>query len=204
MALSSMTGNNLTWNHLFNFASLPSSSASPSPLSSTTFYCLTSRVCKKISPSLLAGVVFLSVPLGMGIMGMLGGYLTGRYGAKWFILTGSALLLAGLLLFSLVARTQTSELDVVWRLLLVRVGIGLFTGPNRTQLMSIGPRETMGAASALSNLSARLGTVFGSLALAVTWAFFTSFPAQINAGIFIVDGFAVINLLLAWLSVYSS
>src|SRR5260370_31639061 len=99
-----------------------------------------------------AGVILLCVPLGMGVMGILGGYLTDRYGAKPFVLTGSGLLLAGLLLLTLIVQSPTSELDLAWRLLLLRIGIRLFTSPNQPRLMSVGAPETMGAASALSNL----------------------------------------------------
>jgi MFS family permease len=156
-----------------------------------------------IVPS-LAGLILLCVPLGMGVMGILGGYLTDRYGAKPFILTGSGLLLVGLLLLTLVAQSHTSELDLAWRLLLIGMGMGLFSGPNLTLIMSAGTRETMGAASALSNLVSRLGSVFGPLALGITWTFLASFSAQIGVGILVIDGFAVLNLLFAWLLVQRS
>ena len=148
-----------------------------------------------------AGVILLCVPLGMGVMGILGGYLTDRYGAKPFVLTGSGLLLAGLLLLTLIVQSPTSELDLAWRLLLIGMGIGLFTSPNQTRLMSVGARETMGAASALSNLVARLGTVCGPLLVGLVWTFLASESAQMGVGILLIDGFAVLNLLFAWLSI---
>jgi hypothetical protein len=67
--------------------------------------------------------------------------------------------------------------------------------------MSVGTRETMGAASALSNLSTRLGTVCGPLVLGITWSFLASFSARIGVGIMVVDGLAVLNLLFAYLAV---
>ena len=152
-----------------------------------------------LAPS-LAGVILLCVPLGMGMMGILGGYLTDHYGARPFILTGSGLLLAGLILLTLIVQAPTSALDLAWRLLLVGIGIGLFTGPNQTLLMSVGARETMGAASALSNLGSRLATVCGPLVLGLAWTFLASFSAQMLGGILVIDGFAVLNLLFAWLS----
>src|SRR5215470_11635826 len=152
-----------------------------------------------LAPS-LAGVILLCVPLGMGMMGILGGYLTDRYGARPFILTGSGLLLVGLLLLTLIVQAPTSALDLAWRLLLVGMGIGLFTGPNQTLLMSVGARETMGAASALSNMGSRLATVCGPLLLGLTWTFLASESAQMVVGILVIDGFAVLNLLFAWLS----
>lgn len=156
---------------------------------------------QQISPA-IAGVILLCVPLGMGIMGPLGGYLTDRYGAKPFILGGSCLLLTGLLLLTLVAQAHTYVLDLAWRLLLIGLGIGLFTGPNQTLLMSVGARDTMGAASALSNLGSRLASVWGPLVMGITWTFLASFSVQMVIGMLIIDGFAVLNLLFAWLSVH--
>ncbi len=110
------------------------------------------------------------------------------------------LLLVSLLLLTLVVQAPISALDLAWRLLLIGIGIGLFTGPNQTLHMSAGARETMGAASALSNLGARIGSVCGPLVLGLTWTFLASFSAQIGVGILVIDGFAVLNLLCAWLS----
>jgi DHA2 family multidrug resistance protein-like MFS transporter len=148
-----------------------------------------------------AGVILLCVPLGMGLMGILGGYLTDRYGAQPFILTGSGLLLVGLILLTLVVQSPTAEFDLAWRLLLTGIGIGLFSGPNQTRLMSVGARETMGAASALSNLVSRLATVCGPLGVGLVWTFLASESAQMIVGILLIDGFAVLNLLFAWLSI---
>ena len=149
----------------------------------------------------LAGLILLCMPLGMGVMGFVGGYLTDRYGAKPFILAGSGLLLVGMLMLSLIVQSPTSALDLAWRLLLIGMGIGLFTGPNQTLVMSVGMRETMGAASALSNLASRLGSVCGPLVLGITWTFLASFSTQMLVGVLITDGFAVLNLLFAWLSI---
>ncbi len=149
----------------------------------------------------LAGLILLCMPLGMGVMGFVGGYLTDRYGAKPFILAGSGLLLVGMLMLSLIVQSPTSALDLAWRLLLIGMGIGLFTGPNQTLVMSAGVRETMGAASALSNLASRLGSVCGPLVLGITWTFLASFSTQMLVGVLITDGFAVLNLLFAWLSI---
>ena len=148
-----------------------------------------------------AGVVLLCMPLGMGVMGIVGGYLTDRYGAQPFLLIGSGLLLLGLIMLTLVVQSPTAELDLAWRLLLSGIGIGLFSGPNQTRLVSVGARETIPAASALSNLVARLGTVCGPLGVGLAWTFLASESAQMIVGILLIDGFAVLNLLFAWLSI---
>jgi hypothetical protein len=70
--------------------------------------------------------------------------------------------------------------------------------------MNKGARETMGAASALSNLVSRLGSVCGPLVLGLVWTFLASFSAQMTMGILLIDGFALLNLLFAWLSLQRS
>ena len=141
----------------------------------------------------VTGIILLSVPLGMMVMGMIGGYLTDRHSPRPFIISGIALLLVGVLALSSVTSVRTSELDIVWRLVLIGAGIGLFSSPNQTVIMSSGGRESMGAASALSNLSARLGTVFSPIVIGVSWSLVSSFPAQMVFGTWIVIGLATVT-----------
>jgi MFS transporter, DHA2 family, multidrug resistance protein len=152
-----------------------------------------------IGPAVSGGLL-LCVPLGMMVMGMASGYLTDRYGPRPFILIGVTLLLTGILALSLVTGSRTSEPDIVWRLMLIGAGIGLFSSPTQTVIMSAGRRELMGAASALSNLSARLGTVFSPLVIGVIWSLVASFSAQMESGTFIVIGLAFVTFILAVLS----
>jgi len=135
----------------------------------------------------------------MGIVGLLGGYLTDRYGARPFTLVGSGLVLTGLILLALDLWHRTSALDLAWRLLLVGIGMGFFNGPNQTLLMSVGPRESMGAASALSNLSARLGSVIGPSILSLTWSFLPDYVQQMSIGMLVLALLGVLTMLCAWL-----
>ncbi|EFH82992.1 MFS transporter [Ktedonobacter racemifer] len=145
-----------------------------------------------------AGLLLLCMPLGMGMVGLLGGFLTDRYGARPFTLAGSGLLLAGLILLSLVLARPTLVVDIAWRLLLVGLGMGLFNGPNQTLLMSAGTQEMMGAASALSNLSSRIGSVFGPLIISVLWLFLSDPALQMRMGILVVTALAVLNVGFVW------
>jgi DHA2 family multidrug resistance protein-like MFS transporter len=149
--------------------------------------------------SSVAGLLLLCMPLGMGVVGLLGGYLTDHYGARPFTLAGSALVLIALVLLSLVLARPASVIDLAWRLLLVGIGMGLFNGPNQTLLMSVGTRETMGAASALSNLSARLGAVFGPLLLGIIWSLLPSNAQQMSIGILVLVALGALNVLFTWL-----
>jgi MFS family permease len=145
----------------------------------------------------LSGLVLLSVPLGMMALGMAGGYLTDRYGPRPFMLSGAGLIMAGVLSLSFVVSSRTSELDLVWRLFLVGCGIGLFSSPASAVIMGFGGREAMAAASSLTNLAARLGTVAGPVAMGAAWALTATLPGQVDTGILLVDGLAALTLLAA-------
>ena len=147
-----------------------------------------------LEPS-VSGAVLLSVPMGMMVMGMAGGYLTDRYGPRPLMLVGSGFVLAGVVSLSLAVFTRTSELNLIWRLLVVGGGIGLFSSPASAFIMSFGGREAMAAASSLTNLAARLGTVAGPVAIGAAWAFTTGLSAQVFVGIALVDGLALLMLL---------
>jgi uncharacterized membrane protein YqjE len=64
--------------------------------------------------------------------------------------------------------------------------------------MSVGTRETMGAASALSNLSARLGSVFGPLMLGILWSFLPDRVLQMNSGGGVLVVLAALIVFCAW------
>ena len=147
-----------------------------------------------------AGLLLLCMPLGMGLIGLLAGYLTDRYGARPLTLIGAGLILIGLLLLSLILAHPTSALDCTWRLALIGVGMGLFNGPNQTLLMSAGTRASMGAASALSNLSARLGSIFGPLLLAILWSFQADLARQMNSGGIVLATLAALIVFCAWMT----
>ena len=53
----------------------------------------------------------------------------------------------------------------------------------------------MAAASPLTNLAARLGTVAGPVAIGAAWAFTVGLPGQTAAGILMIDALAVLTLL---------
>ena len=148
-----------------------------------------------------SGLILLCMPLGMAIMGPLGGVLTDRYGIKPFILAGVTLLLVGVSILTLAVGHPTSGPDLVWRLLLVGLGMGLFNGPNQTLLMSIGSRETMGAASSLSGMGRNLGFVFGPLAVSIAWSFLGGTVTQMVGGMLLLVGLCVLNLICVWLSI---
>lgn len=148
-----------------------------------------------------AGLVLLCLPLGMTVMGPVGGYFTDRYGVKPPIIASTVLLLIAGSILALSVQQPTSALDLAWRLLLVGLSLGLFDGPNQTLLVSIGSKETVGAASALSQLGRNLGFIGGPLLVSISWIWLSHSPTQMVGGMLIVVGLSLLSLLLACLSI---
>jgi MFS transporter, DHA2 family, multidrug resistance protein len=148
----------------------------------------------------MSGIILFSLPLGIFVMGLVGGYLVDRFGVKIPMLAGMILMLVGL--FTLVAAIgqPTTGLNIAWRLLLIGFGSGLFFGPNRAYLMSVGSRKSMGAASAVANVSQNIGVVCGPILVSIIWTLFANPGMQMVVGISLLAVCAATGLLLSWLS----
>jgi MFS family permease len=151
-------------------------------------------------PPTVAGVTLLCVALGMAITSPVGGYLTDRYGVRRLLPAGLLTILAGSLILLLVIGAPTAALDLNWRLLLIGVGNGLVAGPLQTLIMSIGPRATLGAASALSSVARQLGFVGGPLLVSLLWSLRAeALPAErMQGGLILLVALAFVALAGAW------
>lgn len=138
------------------------------------------------------GLTLLALPLAMAVMGPVGGYLADRWATKSTMLLGAVWAAIALLLV-LPLRESWSSFDVAWRLGLIGVGCGLFTGPNMAALMGAAPANLRGSASGLAGLSRNLGFAIGPSLMAATWAYLGS---EIN-GMRVGLGVALIATMLA-------
>jgi MFS family permease len=97
---------------------------------------------------LWAGIYMLPLTGGFLLMGPLSGYLSDRYGARFFSTTGmivAALGFAGLILLPI----NFSYPVMAFLLLLIGMGMGMFAAPNTTAIMNSVPPENRGAASGM-------------------------------------------------------
>src|SRR5579884_3440670 len=152
----------------------------------------------------LAGVTLLVPSLGMAIMGTPGGYLADRFGVRVLMPVGWVVSLLGLvaLLFAIVV--PTSVLDLDWRLLLFGLGNGIAYGPLLTFIMSVGPRETVGAASALSGVTRQLGFICGPALVSVLWSWQVGAneAGRANSGVLLLIVFIMVGLFCTLLAVW--
>ncbi|MFL6156616.1 MAG: MFS transporter [Marmoricola sp.] len=107
------------------------------------------------STPLWAGIYMLPLTVGFLVAGPVSGWLSDRYGARYFA-TGGSLLVAVTFVALLLIPVDFSYPLFAVVLLLNGVGSGLFSAPNTTAIMNSVPAHERGAASGIR------GTVFNS------------------------------------------
>ena len=117
-----------------------------------------------------SGLLLTPLSLAIGLVAPLSGTLADRVGSRWLASVGLALACVGLFLLSQVNAT-TGALDMVWRLVLVGAGTGMFQSPNNRALMQAAPGGGQGEASGVLGTGRVVGQ---SLSVAVAGAVFAA------------------------------
>jgi MFS family permease len=112
-----------------------------------------------MSPS-EAGLILTAMPIIMAIVAPISGVLSDRFGTRLLALAGMVVLALGLFLLSRLT-PGSSPLDIVVRLTVTGLGIGVFISPNTSALMGAAPRERQGIASGVLATSRNMGMVLG-------------------------------------------
>jgi EmrB/QacA subfamily drug resistance transporter len=120
---------------------------------------------------LQAGLLLTPLSITFGITALLSGSLADRMGSSWLPPAGLAISFAGLLFLSQLG-TTSSDWDVIWRLMVIGAGQGLFASPNARDIMAAAPPNQQGIAS---GTLATVRTVGQSLSVALVGAIFASF-----------------------------
>ena len=124
------------------------------------------------------GVLLSPIPLALAVVAPLAGAVSDRVGARLPTVTGMALSAAALLLLAL---QSTPNLIVTLPILaLLGVGMGLFTAPNNSSIMSAAPRERLGTAGGVLNMTRSLGTSLGVAATGAVLGLLLSAEAGVH------------------------
>ncbi len=116
------------------------------------------------------GIVFLAVPLVMSVVSPVSGWLSDRTNS--FILSSIGVGISSVSILWLGFLTPTSgSIDVVLRLALLGLGMGLFMAPNNSIIMGALPKEKIGIAAGTLGTMRNMGMVIG---VAVSGAVFSS------------------------------
>ena len=133
------------------------------------------------------GLLVTPWPLMVAVAAPVAGRLSGRYPAALLGSVGLAVLCAGLLLLA-TAPAHAADADIAWRMALCGVGFGFFQTPNNVTLMTAGPPERSGGASAMVAVARTVGWSLGSALVALVFGLAGS--AGAGACLFVAAGFA--------------
>jgi EmrB/QacA subfamily drug resistance transporter len=110
---------------------------------------------------LAAGLGLTVIPVALGVLSPISGFLYDRAGPRALTATGMALSLAAFVLLEFVMRVEGSMLPTLGALALFGVGQGLFTSPNNSSVMAAAPRGQVGQAGGILNVTRSFGTSIG-------------------------------------------
>jgi len=129
------------------------------------------------------GLFVMTVPASMFLVAPLAGWLSDLIGTR--IPATSGLGILAIALFSLSSLDLNStHFDIIWRLCLVGIGMGIFASPNANAILSSVSKRNVGLASGLGALMRTSGITFG---IAVSVTLFTYFRNQFAGGIVTTD-----------------
>ncbi len=115
-----------------------------------------------------SGLLLTPLPLMIAVFAPVSGGLADRLGTRWLASAGMAIMCLGLVLLGQID-AHSSELDIVWRLLVIGFGVALFQSPNNSALLGSAPPDRRGIAS---GVLATCRVVGQSLSIALAGAVF--------------------------------
>jgi EmrB/QacA subfamily drug resistance transporter len=95
-----------------------------------------------------AGLFLIPVSASLAVLGPVSGWLSDRFGPRWFLIAGLVVSAAGFLWLTLIGPDE-SILGLAPPLILVGGGMGMFAAPNRAAMMTAVPPNRRGVASGI-------------------------------------------------------
>jgi EmrB/QacA subfamily drug resistance transporter len=107
-----------------------------------------------------AGLFMMVAPVGMGLVSPWAGILSDKHGPRLISLLGLLVLVGGCLAVGTL-HAGVSWLGYILRIAPLGIGFGLFQAPNNSAIMGHAPKNRLGVASGLLNLSRTMGNSTG-------------------------------------------
>ncbi|MDA8172518.1 MAG: MFS transporter [Nitrospiraceae bacterium] len=108
----------------------------------------------------LTGSLLTPIPLAMAFVAPWAGSVSDRRGPR--LMTTSGMLISALSCFLLMLLGESSHLvSLVGILIMLGIGMGLFTPPNNSAIMGAAPKDKLSVAGGILNMMRSLGLIFG-------------------------------------------
>ena len=124
-----------------------------------------------------AGMLIMVIPLTMGLVAPVSGWLSDHFGSRGISLIGLAIIAAGCLSISTLNQ-ETTVLGIALRMAPFGFGLGFFQSPNNSAIMSAAPKDGLGVASGLLALSRNLGGTAGVPLFGTLFAVYVATAAE--------------------------
>jgi len=109
---------------------------------------------------LKVGLALIASPLATMFVAPVSGAMSDRFGTRVFAVVGMCIAAAGLYLMSGLNASDNAW-DVVWRLVVIGIGLGMFQSPNNSEIMGSVPPWHLGIASGIIAAMRNVGMVLG-------------------------------------------
>jgi EmrB/QacA subfamily drug resistance transporter len=119
--------------------------------------------------ALQIGLLMAAVPIALGIVAPISGWLSDRYGTRPITVIGLIVLATGYLALGTL-QADTSALGFVLRFLPIGIGMGIFQSPNNSAIMGTAPRRRLGIVSGMLAATRSLGQTTGVALIGAIWA----------------------------------
>jgi len=116
------------------------------------------------------GLIFATISFTALIVGPVSGWLSDKVGSRILCTVGIALICTALFLLSRLT-AESSEVDVIIRLVIQGIGSGMFSSPNNSSIMGSVPRDKLSTGSAMIATVRQIGMSCG---IAIAGTIFTS------------------------------
>jgi EmrB/QacA subfamily drug resistance transporter len=118
----------------------------------------------------LTGSLLMPVPLAMAVVAPFAGHVSDKFGSR--VMTTSGMLVSAIACFHMLALGASAHTSLlVAALVLLGIGMGLFTPPNNSAIMGSAPADKLGVAGGVLNMMRSLGLIFG---IDISGAIFTT------------------------------
>lgn len=107
----------------------------------------------------VTGLTLTAVPFALALVAPVAGRLADRFGSRG--LTAGGMAVSAIALLFLERVPQGAELTLMLVLALFGLGLGAFTPPNNAAIMGAAPRQRLGVAGGILNMTRGLGTTLG-------------------------------------------